>query len=106
MSFWDWWESNRQKTLGSVVTFFSVVGGLIAADAFDKLLSDTAVGWLGIACAVVTGVAGSATIRSAFQNTTQERVAEAAATIAVAQASTAATIESALQTPPPAGGKV
>ena len=110
MTFWDWWENNRQKTLGSVVAFFSVVGGLIAADAFDKLLSDTAVGWLGIACAVVTGVAGSVVTRTAFQNTTRERVAASAAQVVVAKANieeakatTASAMETAIHATPGGG---
>ena len=100
MTFWDWWENNRQKTLGAVVAFFSVVGGLIAAGAFDKLLSEMAIGWLGISCAVVTGVAGSTITRTGFQNTTRERVAASASTVAVASATTAKAMETAIQATP------
>lgn len=101
MTFWDYWSDNRQKILGSVTAAFSVIGGLVAAGAFDKLLSEMAIGWLGVATAIVTGVAGSATVKSGFSNTTKERVAQAAATVAMAEADTARIIDTALHTEPP-----
>lgn len=103
MSFFDWWEGNRQKTLGGFIALFSTIGVLIAAGAFDNLLSETAIGWLGIACALVTGVAGGSVSRTGFQNTTKERVAQAAATVEVAKAQQAVAIKSVVESSP--GGK-
>jgi hypothetical protein len=100
MTFWDWWSDNRQKTWSSITAFFSVIGGLTSAGSFNGLLSDTVIGWLGISCALVTGFAGSATFKTALQNTTKERVAASEATVEVAKAHQAAAMKTAIESTP------
>ena len=103
MTFWDFWTNNRQKVLGSITAFFSVLGGLLASGSFENLLSRNTIAWLGIIVALVTGVAGGATAHSGFANTTRERIAASAATVATAEAKTAEVIQTALNTSPPGG---
>jgi hypothetical protein len=65
------------KLYGGLTSFFGIVGGLVTTHAFDKLLTETQIGWLGIVCTVSTAVLGGMTAARGFNNSTAERVATA-----------------------------
>jgi hypothetical protein len=68
MTFWDFITAHRTKILG---TFASVIGALqvlLATGAFNNLLDQRTLGWLGIFVGLLLAAVG-------FNNSTQERVA-------------------------------
>lgn len=65
------------KLLGSLSTAVGTVQVLITTGAFNGLLSDNGVRWLGIAAAIATALLGGATVARGVNNTTKERVAAA-----------------------------
>lgn len=86
----NFWTENGTKILGWLTLAFASVQGLITINAFDGLLSDTTIRWMGIALVILTGGTGSATINRGHVNTAQIKVADA--------------ITTALNTPPPKQG--
>ena len=102
MTFWDWVGDNRTKLLGSITTLLSTLTGMIASGMFEGLMEPTAIRWVGIIATLVGVVVGGGTVAVGFSNTTQERIAQADATVAVAQAQTAVAMTDALNTVPPA----
>lgn len=70
-------QEHGTKIYGGLTSFFGTVGGLVTTGAFDKLMSEPAVGWLGIVCTVSTAVLGGMTMARGFNNSTAEKVAAA-----------------------------
>jgi hypothetical protein len=101
MGFWSGVWNHKVKIIGVILAVHSqlmIELALYAMDGFVSGLTLRLVGSIGTLFSVAVAAAG-------WMNTTRERVAQAAATVAVAEAATAASMESALNTPPPAGGK-
>jgi hypothetical protein len=98
MTFWDWWENNRQKTWATIGFIFSVIGGALIAGQFEGILSPNAIVIFGLFCSIMTGIASGGTGKAALENTTRERVAKAAATVEVAKAQQAVAIKSVVET--------
>lgn len=71
------WSDNGTKILGGLSTLFGTILTLITTGAFDKLLSETSIGWLGIIASLVTTTLGGTTIARGFNNTTKEKLADA-----------------------------
>lgn len=97
MTFWKWVLDNQTKLLGGATILLSTMVSLAAAGQLDGLIEPTAIKWLGI----INVLVGALTGRAGFSNTTKERVAQAAATVAVAEADTARLVDIALHTEPP-----
>lgn len=107
MTFWQWVLDNQTKLLGGTTILLGTLVSLAAAGQLDGLIAPTAIKWLGIANVLI----GALTGRAGFSNTTKERVADAAATVAVAKADvavaearTATAMETAINATPPGGG--
>jgi hypothetical protein len=93
---WD----NKVKIIAVILAFHTQLMVELAGYAVDMLvdpLTVRLVGTAGTLFSVLSFAAG-------WSNTTKERVAQAAATVAVAQASTAASMETAINATPPGGG--
>jgi hypothetical protein len=74
MSFFS---EHGTKLYGGATALLGTLGTLLQAHQFDKLLSETAIGWLGIFVALGTAVLGGMTMARGFNNTTAVRVASA-----------------------------
>ncbi len=70
-------DENLTKVLGYIVATFSAVSTLVAAGAFNGLMSNAAERWTAIVCGLVATVFGGATVGRGYNNSTKERVAEA-----------------------------
>lgn len=98
---------NKVKILGSATTLVAALLGMIALGMFDatptspELLSEVALRWWTIILTILNTLLGGGTVAAGLSNTTKIKVAEAAATVAVAEAQTARIVETALLTPAP-----
>lgn len=81
------WNENGTKILGGITAGLGTLQTFITTGAFDKLLSEVAIGWLGIFLGTATAVIGGATMARGFNNSAQAKVASV--------------IETALNTAPP-----
>lgn len=75
------------KLYGSATAILGALSTLITTGAFNGLLSDSGVRWIGIVAALATAAIGGMTAARGFNNTTQERVAAAMETAIKAQPS-------------------
>lgn len=73
----NFFAEHLTKLLGSLSTAVGTVQVLITTGAFDGLLSDAGVRWLGIFAAIATALLGGATLARGVNNTSRERVATA-----------------------------
>jgi hypothetical protein len=109
MTFWQFIFDNKVKILGSLATLVAGLLSMIALGMFNgsptepALLESVTIRWMTIILSLLNLLLGGGTVAAGLSNTTKIRVAEAEATVAVAKASTAAVIESALNTPVPGG---
>lgn len=87
MNFWD---NHGTKILGSMTAVLGTLASLIATDSFDKLLTETSIGWLSIFVSLATAATGGATMARGFNNSGQVRIATA--------------MEAAARATPPQGG--
>jgi hypothetical protein len=94
MTFWQLVYENRTKLLGIATALVSAVALMTTSMTFDGLLEPNAIRWLGIFCNLGTIALGGATGIVGFGNTTEVKVAQAQARVAVA-------METAINTPPP-----
>lgn len=62
-------EAHGTKVLGAITSFLGALASLIAMDAFDKLLTETTIGWLNITVALATATVGGLTVGRGFGNT-------------------------------------
>src|SRR6185295_13773573 len=94
------WIDNRTKILGTASTLVAGLLAMIASGMFDAnavspaLLEPLTLRWLTIWLSIINMALGGGTIAVGVANSTNVRVAEASAT-------TAAVIQTALNTPPP-----
>jgi len=95
MSFWS---ENRTKLLGSFIAIVSAITVMISSGTFDGLMTEVAIRWTSIVCQLVITGAGVWTAGVGLSNSTREKVAASAATVEVAKASTAKSMETALNT--------
>lgn len=84
----DFIDEYGTRLYGAATTFFGTVAGLVTTGAFNKLLSEAAIGWLGILCTVSTAVLGAMTFSRGSKNAAVIKVAE--------------TVDKALMAAPPA----
>lgn len=70
-------EDHGTKILGGITSLLGALASLIAMDAFDKLLSETAIGWLNIIVALATATVGGLTLGRGFNNSAQVKIATA-----------------------------
>jgi hypothetical protein len=101
----NFWSENRTKILGSFIAVVTAITMMVSGGTFEGLMSDAAVRWLEILCQLVVAGAGVWTAGVGLSNTTRERVAASAATAEMAKASAATSMETALHTPVPTGGR-
>jgi hypothetical protein len=98
--FIAWVVANQTKLLGGATVLLSTLVSLAAAGQLDGLIEPVAIKWLGIANVLV----GALTGRAGFSNTKEIKVAEAQATVAIAEARVAGAIQTAIEATPPQGG--
>lgn len=101
MKFWQLVWDNKVKIIAVILAVHTQLMVELAGYAVDMLVDPLTVRLVGTAGTIFSVLSFAA----GWSNSTKEKVAQAAATVAVAQASTAASMETAIQsTPPPAGG--
>lgn len=93
---WD----NKVKIIAVILAVHTQLMVELSGWAVEGLVSPITVRIIGTVGTLIS----VASFAAGWSNTTKERVAQAAATVAVAQASTAAAMETAIQTPAPPGG--
>ena len=102
---------NKTKILGTLTTVVAALLSMIALGMFNAdanspaLLEPLTIRWMTIILSLLNVALGGGTVAAGLSNTTKERVAASAATVAVAEATTATAMETALNTEPPGGGK-
>lgn len=107
MTFFSFLTENKTKILGTLTMVVGALLSMIATGLFGAtadspaLLEPSTIRWLAIILSLLNVALGGGTVAAGIQNTTRERVAEAAATVAVAKAETAQAMTTALLTPPP-----
>jgi hypothetical protein len=74
MGFWD---NNGTKILGALTAVLGTLASLIAAGAFEKLLTETQIGWMNIFVSLATAAVGGATMARGFNNSAQAKIASA-----------------------------
>lgn len=106
MTFAQMLFDNKVKILGSLATLVAGLLSLIALGMFDgsatepALLESTTIRWMTIILSLLNLLLGGSTVAAGVSNTTKERVAASAATIAVAKAETAQAMETAIHASP------
>lgn len=80
-------QEHGTKILGAITSFLGTLASLIATGAFDKLLTETSIGWLNITVALATATVGGVTVARGFNTSAQVKIAEAMQTAIKAQPS-------------------
>lgn len=73
----SFWNENGTKILGALTAVLGTLASLIAAGAFEELLTKVAIGWLNIFVSLATAGVGGATMARGFNNSAQAKVAAA-----------------------------
>lgn len=73
------------KILGAITSFLGTLASLVATGAFDKLLSETSIGWMNITVALATATVGGMTVARGFNTSAQIKIANAMETAIKAQ---------------------
>jgi hypothetical protein len=106
MTIWQFMTDNKTKILGTLTTVVAGLLSMIALGMFNgsptepPLLESFTLRWMTVVLSLLNMVLGGGTIAAGVANTTKERVATAAATVAVAEARTAASMETAIHATP------
>jgi hypothetical protein len=81
----NFFSEHGTKIYGAITSFLGALATLITTGAFDGLMTDAGVRWLGIVVSLFTALLGGMTVARGFTNTTAVRVAEAMETAIKAQ---------------------
>lgn len=107
MTFVQMLADNKTKILGTLTTVVASLLSMIALGMFNAdaaspaLLDPLTVRWMTIILSLLNVALGGGTVAAGISNSTREKVAASAATVAVAKAETAQAMETAILTPSP-----
>jgi hypothetical protein len=73
----EWLSENFTKALGGLTALFGTLGSMVNTGAFDKLLTETQIGWLAIVTSLATAMLGGATVARGFNNSAKVKIAQA-----------------------------